>query len=542
MLDFVPTNFMLSSLTWVPRGAAITKLPSDVQDDHDEVMDLSDGAAQNGHASDEDRASNNSETSNQVQNGSEVDIDEVLANDLDSLAFHKKGEKDPYLPAGADALFDEEELDDLNIRPTDSLIVAVKSGDQDVPTMEVFVFDDDPDASDEEEKDSEDGNNNAYVPHTYVHHDIVLPALPLCTAYTHLVFNDEPLNLVAVGMFTPEIDIWDVDRVNNLEPVLSLGGYAQPPVRRKTGKTRRRSKPDPRLREGSHTDAVMTLSWNNVQKEYLASGSADRTVKIWDVESAHCAHTMTHHSDKVQAIAFHPTEAQLIATGAFDRSVYLVDVRESGRPMTPWTVNGDVETVQWGSNISEGMIFVTAEDGTVSVFEPRKAGDSQTVASWRAHEGPTTACSISRDVNGLMVTAGVDKFIRVWDLRPLTTGQSAILIYERKSSTGALFALSLNSLSDNESNASPFVVAFGGAKGNLSVIDLAVESEKVRDCFLSECNDSSAKVIQKRVARCSTGQNPRPVEGYQPDLVDNMEDDGNEVADSKEISSEDESS
>lgn len=530
---------MLSSLTWVPRGTAITKLPSGVQADGDDGMESVDGGEQSGHASDEDCHSHDSETSNQVQDGSEVDIDEVLANDLDSLAFHKRGEKDPYLAAGGTALFDDEELEDLNIRPTDSLVVAVKSGDQDVPTMEVLVFDDDPDASDNEEN-PEESNNNAYVPHTYVHHDVILPALPLCTAYTHLTFNDEPLNLVAVGMFTPGIDIWDVDRVSNLEPIVSLGGYAALPVRNKPGKSRRRRKPEPRLREGSHTDAVMALSWNNVQKEYLASGSADSTVKIWDVESAHCAHTLTHHSDKVQAISFHPTEAELIATGGFDKLVYLADVRDRENSSTSWNVNADVETVQWGSNVTEGMILVSAEDGIISAFDPRKGATSQRVVSWRAHDGPTTACAISHDVTGLMVTAGVDKYIRVWDLRVLAAGESAKLVYERKSSTGALFALSLNDLPNKDSNASPFVVAFGGAKGVLSVIDLAVESEKVRDCFLSECNDAAANVIRSRAGRQKMLQKQRSGKGSHPmDLAGNMNEDEVEVDDDEESASED---
>lgn len=36
--------------------------------------------------------------------------------------------------------------------------------------------------------------------------------------------------------------------------------------------------------ENSHTDAVMSLSLNPFQSEYLASGSADTTVKIWDID------------------------------------------------------------------------------------------------------------------------------------------------------------------------------------------------------------------------------------------------------------------
>lgn len=484
---------MYSSLSWVPRGVAEAKLPEGVQ--HENDMDITES-----EQGDQTSTPESNEEMQVEEDESEVDIASILANDLNTLSFHKKNEDDPYLQSDPNAkeIFDEEELDDLVIRPTDALIIATKSGD-DASTLEVHLFDDDPDASDNEE--------GAYEPHTYVHHDLVLPVLPLCTAYTNITLQEKSLNLVAVGMFTPGIDIWDVDRVNDLEPLVSLGGFdryhSNSSGKASAGRGQKKKKRRLRLKEDSHKDAVMSLSWNNVQREYLASGSADSTVKIWDIESAHCANTLNHHKGKVQAVAFHPSESQFLLTGAFDRAVHIVDVRD-GNNTVHWNVEADVEAVQWGQGLADGMVFVTTEDGYTSVFDSRKSGLDKTethLARWQAHKGAATALSISHDIPGLMVTGGVDKMVKVWDVSGLRDGKSSELIYERPSKAGAIFALSLCPLPQSNTNASPFVVAYGGAQGTLRVVDLAVESEAVRDRFVRHCHPKSSAAIMSRSAR-----------------------------------------
>lgn len=55
--------------------------------------------------------------------------------------------------------------------------------------------------------------------------------------------------------------------------------------------------------DDTHTDAVMSISLNPFQPEYLASGSADKTVRIWDIDELACKATYSQlHSDKVQAV------------------------------------------------------------------------------------------------------------------------------------------------------------------------------------------------------------------------------------------------
>ncbi|KAI0565889.1 WD40/YVTN repeat-like containing protein [Gracilaria domingensis] len=481
---------MLVDLTWVPRGVAKTKLPQGV--DRDVDMDSSEDPAKNSKMKESD-------------NESEVDMAEVLANDLDNLSFYKKGEKDPYLASNpkANDLFDDEELEDIVIRSTDSIIISVHSG-EDVSLLMTHVFDDNPDESDDDE-------DSAYEPHTYVHHDLVLPTLPLCSAHTSLEVNEEIVNFVAVGMFTPGIEIWDIDQVNNLEPAVSLGGYGPSSAVKDalaaaskvqgTRKKKKKKKPKLKLREGSHQDAVMCLSWNSIQREYLASGSADETVKVWDIESAHCASTFSHHSDKVQAVSFHPSEAELLLTGSFDKTVQVLDVRDPGKRRS-WSVTADVETCCWGHGPTKDLVITTTEDGYVSAFDTRVSGDNSSfLFRWQAHNDAVSASAVSSDIPGMMVTGSVDKQIKVWDIAHMNSSKGANLLYKRPSRVGAVFALSLCPVPQSGTNASPFVLALGGSKGSMAVTDLAVESEAVRERFISHCGIEAANVIRKRSSR-----------------------------------------
>jgi WD40 repeat protein len=59
-----------------------------------------------------------------------------------------------------------------------------------------------------------------------------------------------------------------------------------------------------------HTQSVAALAFSNNGK-YLASGSHDHTVCIWDLDSGRCLHTLEGHKDTVHALAFSPTGDRL---------------------------------------------------------------------------------------------------------------------------------------------------------------------------------------------------------------------------------------
>jgi len=63
--------------------------------------------------------------------------------------------------------------------------------------------------------------------------------------------------------------------------------------------------------------------------KYLASGSYDETVRLWEVESGTCLRVMKGHTDWVSSVAFSP-DGKYLASGSEDETVRLWEV-ESGK-------------------------------------------------------------------------------------------------------------------------------------------------------------------------------------------------------------------
>ena len=95
----------------------------------------------------------------------------------------------------------EEEKEDFTIRKTDSIIVAA-TAESDHSNLEVYIY--------EHEKAN-----------LYVHHEIILGAYPLCVEWLPK-WQGKKSNMIAVGTFLPEIEIWNLDS-ESCDPVTILG-------------------------------------------------------------------------------------------------------------------------------------------------------------------------------------------------------------------------------------------------------------------------------------------------------------------------------
>lgn len=63
-----------------------------------------------------------------------------------------------------------------------------------------------------------------------------------------------------------------------------------------------------------------------VDGRYIASGSMDNTVRVWDFNTGECITVIKKHSKWIKVVRF-SSDGRYLATGGMDRKVYLWDVK-----------------------------------------------------------------------------------------------------------------------------------------------------------------------------------------------------------------------
>ena len=111
-------------------------------------------------------------------------------------------------------------------------------------------------------------------------------------------------NLAAVATVEGAVEIWDLDLVEAISPVAILGRREKKfKSLKKRVKWQRKGK-NPMQRtlqktDEGHGDAALCLSWNRQIEHVLASGGADATIILWDVDVGSAHTTLREHKNNV---------------------------------------------------------------------------------------------------------------------------------------------------------------------------------------------------------------------------------------------------
>ena len=114
-----------------------------------------------------------------------------------------------------------------------------------------------------------------------------------------------------------------------------------------------------------HREAVTSVAFRPTNPALLATGSNDRTVKIWNIDTKECIKTLKGHASNVTSVAFHPTNPTLLAPGSEDNTAKIWNVGDNAQfnqlqqkfesefgaahPIVVKTLAGDTYTLEdWG--------------------------------------------------------------------------------------------------------------------------------------------------------------------------------------------------
>ncbi|KAL9105405.1 MAG: hypothetical protein Q9227_009423 [Pyrenula ochraceoflavens] len=136
-----------------------------------------------------------------------------------------------------------------------------------------------------------------------------------------------------------------------------------------------------------HRDAINAIAFNPKAETLFATGSADRTIAIWDLRYLkQKLHTLEGHHDTVTSLEWHPTEEYVLGSGSYDRRVIFWDLsavgeeqtdeeKEDGPPEMLFMHGGHTNRISdFTFNKNDPWVVCSAaEDNLIQVWKPSMA-------------------------------------------------------------------------------------------------------------------------------------------------------------------------
>jgi COMPASS component SWD3 len=159
-----------------------------------------------------------------------------------------------------------------------------------------------------------------------------------------------------------------------------------------------------------HSRGINDVCWSNGVDPFVATASDDKTVRIWDAQTADALVEFRGHDNFVFCCSFNQA-SNLLASGSFDETVKLWDVR-SGTCVSTLPAHSDPVTAV--SFNRDGTCVVSAShDGLIRVWDVATGECLKTIFA----AGNPPVSHVTYSPNGKFVLAGtLDSALRLWPI------------------------------------------------------------------------------------------------------------------------------
>ena len=158
-----------------------------------------------------------------------------------------------------------------------------------------------------------------------------------------------------------------------------------------------------------HADWIQSV-WFSPNYQYLASGSRDQTIKLWDWRTGECLKTLQGHTGRVKSVAFHP-QGTLLASGSDDQTMRLWDVETAACLRIFQGHKGWILSVAFSPD--GNLLASSSNDQTVKLWN---VATGEFLKTLQGHEHRIR--SIAFSPNGQWLASGSDDHtVKLWDIK-----------------------------------------------------------------------------------------------------------------------------
>jgi histone-binding protein RBBP4 len=172
-----------------------------------------------------------------------------------------------------------------------------------------------------------------------------------------------------------------------------------------------------------HKEEGFGLCWSPHAAGKLATGSGDKTMRVWDLNDLQAnskvikrSEIYTHHSAIVNDVQYHPLHKSLIGTVSDDLTFQIVDIRKDDRTKATAQATGHVDAINaLAFNPASEFVAATASaDKTIGIWDLRNLKDR--LHTLEGHMDAVTSLAWHPFEEAILGSGSYDRRVIFWDL------------------------------------------------------------------------------------------------------------------------------